>query len=102
MDLVWKNLEFIEENYEKIFLKTHRIQANRVCLGDLTGKKNSYLCSSPMFFFIAGVDFAGEKHPINCPCEKREEKERLDRERLQRRKTEEDEKKLQVEQEETV
>ena len=27
-----------EENYEKIFLKTHRIQANRVCLGTLTGK----------------------------------------------------------------
>ena len=49
---------------------------------------------------FAGVDFAGEKHPINCPCEKREEKERLDRERLQRRKAEEEEKKLQAEQEE--
>ena len=84
MSLVWKNLEFIEENYEQIFLKTHRIQvkfqvapttcctlgqANRVCLGDLTG-----------------VDFAGERHPDNCPCEKRNQKERLDRERMERRK----------------
>ena len=74
MSQVWKNLEFIEENYEKIFLKTHRIQANRVCLGDLTGK-----------------DFFGEKHPTNCPCEKRAEKERLDRERSERRKIEEEE-----------
>ena len=49
---------------------------------------------------FAGVDFADDKHPINCPCEKREERERLDRERLQRRKAEEEEKKLQAEQEE--
>ena len=75
MSQVWKNLEYIEENYEKIFLKTHRIQANRVCLGDLTG-----------------TDFIGEKHPTNCPCEKRAEKERLDRERIERRKIEEEEK----------
>ncbi len=75
MSQVWKNLEYIEENYEKIFLKTHRIQANRVCLGDLTG-----------------TDFIGEKHPTNCPCEKRAEKERLDKERIQRRKIEEEEK----------
>ena len=75
MSQVWKNLEYIEENYEKIFLKTHRIQANRVCLGDLTG-----------------TDFIGEKHPTNCPCEKRAEKERLDKERIQRRKFEEEEK----------
>ena len=38
MDQVWKNLELIENSYEQMFLKTHRIQANRVCLGDLTGK----------------------------------------------------------------
>ena len=82
MDMVWKNLEFIEENYEKIFLKTHRIQANRVCLGDLTG-----------------VDFAGEKHPVNCPCQKQKEKERLDKERQDQRKAEEEEKKALAEQE---
>ena len=75
MSQVWKNLEYIEESYEKIFLKTHRIQANRVCLGDLTG-----------------TDFIGENHPTNCPCEKRAEKERLDRERVERRKIEEEEK----------
>ena len=66
MSTVWRNLELLEETYEQIFLKTHRIQANRVCLGDLTG-----------------VDFLGEKHPVNCPCEKKAEKDRLDRERLE-------------------
>ena len=76
MGLVWKNLELIEETYEQIFLKTHRIQANRVCLGDLTG-----------------VDFRGEKHPVNCPCEKKAAKERLDRERMERRRAEEEERK---------
>lgn len=76
MGLVWKNLELIEETYEQIFLKTHRIQANRVCLGDLTG-----------------VDFRGEKHPVNCPCEKKAAKERLDKERMERRKAEEEERK---------
>ena len=73
MSTVWRNLELLEETYEQIFLKTHRIQANRVCLGDLTGE-----------------DFQGEKHPVNCPCEKRAEKDRLDRERLERRKREEE------------
>jgi hypothetical protein len=29
MDLVWRNLEYIEDSYEQMFLKTHRIQANR-------------------------------------------------------------------------
>ena len=38
MSTVWRNLELLEETYEQIFLKTHRIQANRVCLGDLTGE----------------------------------------------------------------
>ena len=80
MSTVWRNLELIEETYEQIFLKTHRIQANRVCLGDLTG-----------------VDFRGEKHPVNCPCEKRAAKERLDKERLERRRLEEEEKKRQQE-----
>ena len=75
MSQVWKNLETLEETYEQIFLKTHRIQANRVCLGDLTG-----------------VDFVGEKHPDNCPCEKRATKERLDKERMERRKAEEERK----------
>ena len=74
MSTVWRNLELLEETYEQIFLKTHRIQANRVCLGDLTG-----------------VDFLGEKHPVNCPCEKKAEKDRLDRERLERRRREEEE-----------
>ena len=37
------------------------IQANRVCLGDLTG-----------------VDFPGEKHPKACPCDIARQKERLD------------------------
>ena len=46
------------------------------------------------------MDFAGEKHPVNCPCQKREEKERLDRERIERRKAEEEAKKLRAEQEE--
>ena len=73
MGQVWRNLETLEETYEQIFLKTHRIQANRVCLGDLTG-----------------VDFGGEKHPDNCPCEKRATKERLDKERMERRKAEEE------------
>ena len=41
MEQVWKNLELIENSYEQMFLKTHRIQANRICLGDLTGKLNS-------------------------------------------------------------
>ena len=75
MGQVWRNLETLEETYEQIFLKTHRIQANRVCLGDLTG-----------------VDFGGEKHPDNCPCEKRATKERLDKERMERRKAEEERK----------
>ena len=83
MSTVWRNLELLEETYEQIFLKTHRIQANRVCLGDLTG-----------------VDFLGEKHPVNCPCEKRAEKERLDRERLERRRREEAERKRREEEEE--
>ena len=48
----------------------------------------------------AGVDFVGEKHPINCPCEKRAAKERLDRERVERRKKEELEKKKQAEEQE--
>ena len=74
MSTVWRNLELLEETYEQIFLKTHRIQANRVCLGDLTG-----------------VDFLGEKHPVNCPCERKAEKDRLDRERLERRRREEEE-----------
>ena len=78
MSLVWKNLEFLEEQYEQMFLKTHRIQANRVCLGDLTG-----------------VDFLGEKHPVNCPCEKRAAKDKLDKERMDRRKIEEEERKVQ-------
>ena len=26
MDHVWRNLEYIEETYEQMFLKTHRIQ----------------------------------------------------------------------------
>ena len=46
------------------------------------------------------MDFTGEKHPENCPCQKQQEKERLDRERLDRRKAEEEEKKIQAEQEE--
>ena len=46
------------------------------------------------------MDFAGEKHPVNCPCQKREEKERLDRERIEKRKAEEEAKKLRAEQEE--
>ena len=82
MSIVWKNLELLEETYEQIFLKTHRIQANRVCLGDLTG-----------------VDFLGEKHPENCPCERRAEKERLDRERMERRRREEEERRMKEEQE---
>ena len=83
MSTVWRNLELLEETYEQIFLKTHRIQANRVCLGDLTG-----------------VDFRGEKHPVNCPCEKRAAKERLDKERLERRRREEEEARRRKEQEE--
>jgi hypothetical protein len=39
MNLVWKNLEFLETTYEQFFLKIHRIQSNRVCLGDLTGQR---------------------------------------------------------------
>ena len=80
MSTVWRNLELLEETYEQIFLKTHRIQANRVCLGDLTG-----------------VDFLGEKHPVNCPCEKRAEKDRLDRERFERRRREQEEMRRQEE-----
>ena len=80
MSTVWRNLELLEETYEQIFLKTHRIQANRVCLGDLTG-----------------VDFLGEKHPVNCPCEKRAEKDRLDRERFERRRREEEQARRQEE-----
>jgi hypothetical protein len=37
MNLVWKNLDYLENTYEQFFLKIHRIQSNRVCLGDLTG-----------------------------------------------------------------
>ena len=47
-------------------------QANRVCLGDLTG-----------------VDFPGEKHPATCPCDIARQKERLDQERAERRREEE-------------
>ena len=86
MDHVWRNLEYIEETYEQMFLKTHRIQvrkssegcfmlliqANRVCLGDLTG-----------------VDFPGEKHPKTCPCDIARQKEQLDQERAERRREEE-------------
>ena len=57
-----------------------------------------YLCT--LYASLVGVDFAGEKHPVNCPCQKREEKERLDRERMDKRKAEEEEKKLRAEQEE--
>ena len=44
MSQVWKNLEYLESTYEQFFLKTHRIQSNRVCLGDLTGKIKLKLC----------------------------------------------------------
>ena len=33
MDHVWRNLEYIEETYEQMFLKTHRIQVWRINLG---------------------------------------------------------------------
>ena len=29
MDHVWRNLEYIEETYEQMFLKTHRIQVRK-------------------------------------------------------------------------
>ena len=32
MDHVWRNLEYIEETYEQMFLKTHRIQVWRINL----------------------------------------------------------------------
>ncbi|XP_023341552.1 uncharacterized protein LOC111711421 [Eurytemora carolleeae] len=73
MSQVWKNLEYLESTYEQFFLKTHRIQSNRVCLGDLTGK-----------------DFPGEKHPFACPCVLKQEKERLDAEIQEKRREEEE------------
>ena len=46
MDHVWRNLEYIEETYEQMFLKTHRIQVrtqNRnLCINNRgEGKRNA-------------------------------------------------------------
>ena len=35
MDHVWRNLEYIEETYEQMFLKTHRIQVRTQTLKTL-------------------------------------------------------------------
>ena len=36
--------------------------------------------------FYLGKDFPGESHPDKCPCVDWQEKEKLDRERLERRR----------------
>ena len=49
MDHVWRNLEYIEETYEQMFLKTHRIQVrtrNRnLCIKNRGKGKEKYYIS---------------------------------------------------------
>ncbi len=77
MDEAWDKLESLEEAYHDMLTKVHRLQSNKVCLGQLTGE-----------------DYPGELHPEQCPCVEQKEKEELDKqqqEERERRKRQEEE-----------